>query len=157
MRYYVVIDAHEPDEGAYVIAEVVRDPGDDKELTLAATLAGARARVASRTELKRTIEGRRALDLWDRRDDSIFEAESRRLSGTSRASGTVLIRAVGAGERGRPPGRDRLPRDPIQREVVLRSIGLREITRALAQRTKARRLELEELAADEGKAVARHE
>lgn len=155
MRYYVVMDAMASDECSYVLAEVVRDPGDDKELTLAAVLAGARARIASRSELVRTAEGRRALQKWEWGDDSVFEAESAALAGTRRTAGPFVMRAVAPGEGPRPKRIRPLPSDPVRRDVLLRSIGLREITRALVQRMKAQRAEIEELADEREGALGR--
>lgn len=144
MRCYVLVQPLPPQTGSYILAEVVRDAGDEKEFTPAASLAGARTAICSRTELTRTDDGRRALELWERRDDSAFDVDSAAMAHASRAAGTVLLRAAADEER-RDRTRTDLPQDRRHRDVVLRAIGLRETTRAIGARVRARRLELEEL------------
>jgi hypothetical protein len=94
MRYYVLVEPLPPQSDAYILAEVVRDAGDDKEFTPAASLAGARAVICSRSEIQRTAQGRRALELWERRDDSVYDLDSVALARAARAAGTVLLRAA---------------------------------------------------------------
>jgi hypothetical protein len=144
MRYYVFCESIDPHGEPYIIAEVVRDPGDSREVSIASALAGARAHVLSRTELCEVPDGRTALDRWDARDDTSFDTETRLLSRTVRRRAGVALRIVEQDEIVRRRADIRLPRDPVLRDVVLRSRGLRELTRALVQNVRAARVEHEE-------------
>ena len=147
MRYFVVVDGIEEADGCYVLAEVVRDLGEDKELTLAGALAGAEARIVSRTELERSIGGRRALLRWRRGDDTDFDGESAKLATSARTSGSTLLRPVVPGERPTLRKHRTLPRRSDLIGRFRRFTSLREIRSARGHRSRARRREADELPA----------
>jgi len=145
MRYYVLFESDLPDVGPYILAEVVRDHTDtDRELSLAATLAGSRAVVATRLELLRSPEGRIALELWEARDDTAFELENELLTHAYRGEGARL-RVVDESEREPSKRTNILPSDPEHRDLVLRARGMRAVTRSLVQRARERRIEMHEI------------
>jgi hypothetical protein len=83
VRYYVLCVSDYPDNPAYVIAEVVRDPldGDDRPSSLAGAIAGQRAVVVTRSELLANVEGAHALEMWDGDDDESYDRENRSIRG----------------------------------------------------------------------------
>lgn len=81
MRYFVVCTSDVPGIEPHVIAEVVRDvsPEDQRELSLASSLAGEHAVIATRQELTNDPQDRAALDAWDARDDGEHDRETEAL------------------------------------------------------------------------------
>jgi hypothetical protein len=93
MRFYVIAANLLPDIGAHVIAEVVRDGADvdpDRMNSLAGSIAGERASIATRDELESDPIWAQALRAWDRTDDSDFDRETVRLA----AEEEVVIRRL---------------------------------------------------------------
>ena len=79
-RYFVVLP--EPVLGPIIIAEVVRERGDDgrlRSLSLAANLAGPNAAILTREELAGTDAGRAALRRWTGGDDRAFDLDTLRM------------------------------------------------------------------------------
>jgi hypothetical protein len=148
MRYYVYCESFEESIEPYIIAEVVRDVDDDRSLSLAAALAGPKSKIMTRTELTANLEGRRALEAWDSRDDHSFEAETALLQRPGRIA-TNRLHVVRDGDRETRRHGLRMPSDPRMREAILMSRGLREMTRVVVQRARALRSELRD-------GIARH-
>lgn len=77
MRYFILSTPDALHIAPYVLAEVVRDTLDyDRRSSPAGALAGERAQIMTRAELRTEPAGRAALDAWDARDDSSFEEET---------------------------------------------------------------------------------
>ncbi len=142
MRYYVVCGGDESD-ASFIIAEVVGVRDEDRDLSIASSLAGAKALVVTQEELLQTVEGINALDRWEARDDSRFDAETIALNATSRRSGSTRLQVVATGD-GSPKAPDDglLPRNEAHRAHVLRARALRDVTRALVARSRASRLKM---------------
>jgi hypothetical protein len=107
MRYYVLCVSDEPGVLPYILAEVVRDslaPDDDRELSLAGTLAGPRSVVATRDELLTGGVGQAALTAWDNRDDAEFDHETNLLEDRAEAGTGVRLRLVWNTSAAPPPG-----------------------------------------------------
>jgi hypothetical protein len=157
MRYFVLCESGESEVDAYIVAEVVRDgPEARRELSLAANIAGAHAEIVTRAELIRTIEGRRALEAWDARDDSAYDRHTEILAGTYESPDGVAFRVVGPEDREPAKQHRPLPRDPRFREIVIQSRGLRQLTRTLVEQARTRRVEHGELLdAPEGREAAK--
>ena len=98
MRFYLLCESIDAGGAPYILAEVVREAGVDRALSIASALAGARTRILTRNELRGSIAGRSALERWDDRNDGTFERETRLLNETSRGSGRGRMRVVDADE-----------------------------------------------------------
>jgi hypothetical protein len=98
MRLYVLCIASGIGDDSYIVAEMTSVRGEAKEDSFAATLAGARSEVLSRTELLLTADGTLALARWDHRDDSVFDRETVALARTTRRSGRTQLRVIGTGD-----------------------------------------------------------
>jgi hypothetical protein len=148
MRFFIYCESDEPTVEPFILAEVVRDEASDRAMSLAAALAGPRSKILTRTELVCALDGRRALERWEARDDSMFETETALLHRTGR-TGNVRLHIVG--EEPEPPRAipARLPADEELRRAVLISRGLREMTRHAIQRARELREELNERRRDQ--------
>jgi hypothetical protein len=146
MRFFVVIEPLTPGSDPYILAEVARDEGDDRALTPASALAGARATIQSRAELERSSAGLNALDLWRRRDDHAYDADSVAMGRTSRRAGALLLRVMPVGKPlPLPRGRNGVT-GRWKRAALLRALGFRVSARALVERDRVRSVERQEIA-----------
>ena len=100
MRLYVLCHSAVPADESYIVAEVMRVPGQTKGDSLASSVAGAHSSVLSRDELLLTTDGALALSRWDHRDDSVFDRETAELAQTTRRFGRTRLRVIGPNERG---------------------------------------------------------
>jgi hypothetical protein len=73
-RYFVVLNGTRSGV-LYVVAEVIREPSDDgrdREMSLAANLAGSHAIIVTEEELRQLPSGRVALEHWRSGNDNSF-------------------------------------------------------------------------------------
>jgi hypothetical protein len=103
MRHYVVVASDDPRIKPHIIAEVVRDIGDnggDPRESLAGHLAGPRAKVLTKGEILDLPDGSRMLRDWQNGQDANFHMEAARLARQA-DDGIVTrtrLRLVGADE-----------------------------------------------------------
>jgi len=136
MRQYVICNSPFPDVGPHIIAEVVSDGlEDDPQNGLAAGLAGERALIVTRSQLKADPLWRMALEAWDARDDSEFDRETQAILADDSDPYTTPLRVVDGSE---PPKRApiRIPTDASRRELILRARALRIWSRDLVQEAR---------------------
>jgi hypothetical protein len=103
MRHYVVVASDDPRIKPHIIAEVVRDFGDDggdPRESLAGQLAGPRAKILTKGEILEMPDGSRILQDWQNGQDANFHMEAARLA--READDGIITRArlrlVGADE-----------------------------------------------------------
>ena len=94
MRYFVLCRSEETGILPYIVAEVLHEAlerDDQREASLAATVAGANSTIATREELMRHPDTRAALRDWEQRDDSEFDRETVILNAATEHIGTIVI------------------------------------------------------------------
>ena len=84
------------DIAPFIVAELVRDDGDDREASLARSVAGALSSILTRDELLASADGSHALQLWEASDDTDYDASTARLNAATKpeAAGTRHLRSV---------------------------------------------------------------
>ncbi len=137
MRQYVICDSPFPDVGPHIIAEVVSDGlEDDPRNGLAAGLAGERALIVTRSQLRSDPLWRMALEAWDARDDSEFDRETQAILSDESDEYTRPLRVVDGSEPPKPAP-IRIPTDESRRELILRARALRIWSRELIQEARS--------------------
>ena len=99
--------SEEPGILPYIVAEVVHEAlerNDQREASLAATVAGAHSTIVTREELMRDADTREALRGWEARDDSEFDRETVILNAAPEHAGTIVIPFPTGGRSGRKKG-----------------------------------------------------
>jgi hypothetical protein len=93
MRYFVLVPSHEG-LPQHIVAEVVDDT-DDKQTSLASSVAGAKSQILTEDELLQLPDGGNILNRWIQRDDATFESHTQRfLDGSGRPGRRVHLRLV---------------------------------------------------------------
>jgi hypothetical protein len=146
-RYFVVLNGTRSGV-PYVVAEVVREPGDDgrdREMSLAGNLAGTQAIIATEGELRGLPGGRVAIERWRSGNDNSFVLDTlaHDLDPTQMPGRTEPIRpALSVGEahllveRSRHRSREALKEAAVVRET---NRSVRESLRETLERVEAQR------------------
>jgi hypothetical protein len=105
VRYYVLCTSEHAGIRPHIVAEVVRAAldGEDREVTLAAALAGDHAAIMTRTELVKTAAGIEAIAAWESGDDGQYDDESDAIVAAGDPVPLVRLIATGHLRRGAGP------------------------------------------------------
>jgi hypothetical protein len=108
VRYYVLCRSDVLGILPYIVAEIVHDAGeadDERGMSLAGTIAGARSTIATRLELMGNADTLAALREWESQDDSEFDRETAILGYTVEEdpppSNVIPLRGAGSPRRKR--------------------------------------------------------